>query len=163
MMEHDPRVSFRHKGEQPPRNTFNHSRAPEVQDDELEPIRRLDASGKEMYDAFRISPRREEHLEMRFVAEVWHFPRFLDMVEIIPNQRKGTEIALLFPTYAVFIWGRNLLRVVYALKAHRCAFIEQYRKDIFAPVEDEKAPFISLMELKTRKEADEYFAKLRVT
>src|SRR5215475_11493790 len=136
-MEHNPRVPSR-------------LRAPKVQDNELEPIRRFDASGKEIYEAFRVSPRREEHLEIRLASESWQFPRFLDMANIIPDQREGTKIALFFPTCAIFIAGKNLVRLVYALKAHRCAFIEQYREDIFAPVEDEDAPFIGLIELKMR-------------
>lgn len=155
----DPLAPFRRTGQrqppsgQPPKPPIDTNVLPfETSDGELEPSRKFDGSGREVYQAFRISPRREEHLEIRFAAEAWHFPRFLDVVEIMANQRQGTEIVLFFPTYAVFIGGRNLQQLVYVLKAHRCAFVEEYRKDIFAPIEDEKAPLVSSIELKMRKD-----------
>lgn len=124
---------------------------PKVQaDDVLEPPREFNISGQEIYKAFRPSPRREEHLEIRLASSAWHIPRFFDLIEIIPNQRKGTEIVLLFPNYGVFITGKNLLSVIYVLKAHRCAFIEEYHSEKFPPVEDENAPFISSIELRPR-------------
>jgi hypothetical protein len=116
----------------------------------LEPRRRFDGGGREIYEAFRVSPRREEHLEIRPAMAVWGAPRFFDLEDIIPDQRRGTEIVLMFPKYAVLIGGRNLQRLFYALKQHRCAFMEQYHPDKFAPVEDGNAAFIETIELKTR-------------
>jgi hypothetical protein len=165
-MDIDPLAKYRRRqkpvegqpvteSQQPPQPPTDSNVLPfETKDDELEPSRKFDGTGREVYQAFRVSPRREEHLEIRCASEAWHFPRFLDMVEIIPNQRQGTEIVLLFPHFAVFIGGRNLQQLVYALKAHRCAFVEEYHKDIFAPIEDEKAPFVSLIELKVRADGD---------
>jgi hypothetical protein len=119
----------------------------------LEPLREFNTSSQEIYCAFRVSPRREDHLEIRMASEAWQLPRFFDLYRIIPNQRLGTEIVLLFPEFGVFIAGRNLLPVMYAIKAHRCAFIEAYHGEKFAPVgKEDKAPFISSIELREREE-----------
>jgi hypothetical protein len=164
-MARDRLEQFRRKEQQPPAQRpsaapASQSPLPEVPHEKampealagevLEPLREFNTSGQEIYRAFRPSSRREDHLEIRLAADAWQLPRFFDMQRIIINQRLGTEIVLLFPEFGVFITGRNLLPVLYVIKAHRCAFIEAYHSGKFAPVEDENVPFISSLELKSR-------------
>jgi hypothetical protein len=164
-MARDRLDQFKRRGQQPPEpkssaastlqsplsETLHKETVPEGSGDEvLEPLRQFDVSGQELYQAFRISPRREDYLEIRLASEAWQLPRFFDMRRIVVNQRLGTEIVLLFPEFGVFITGKNLLPVLYAIKTHRCAFIEAYHAEKFAPVEDKNTPFISSIALKER-------------
>jgi hypothetical protein len=68
--------------DQRPRNTSGTSHAPEAQNDELEPSRRFDGSGREIYEAFRVSARRCEHLEIRCAVDSWSFPHYMGLSDM---------------------------------------------------------------------------------
>ena len=139
-MGRDPLEQFRRP---PEPNTTRQPQAPQpakppkpqIEEDELEPPRQFDPrTGKEMYHAFRISLRKRDRLELRPESGEWLFPRYFDMADMIVNRRAGTEIVLQFPLYAVFIEGRNLQQLVYALKESRCNFIEAYDSETSLPL-----------------------------
>ncbi len=137
-----PRKPQQGKGSPPPGQP---PPAPTPQEaDELEPPGEIDPrTGKEVYHAFRVSSRKLDRLEIRPEAGVFVMPRYFDMRDIVPNRRIGTEIVLPFPAYDVFVSGRCLKQIIYALKESRCVYIEAYDPDFHAPVADDgTTPFI---------------------
>jgi hypothetical protein len=143
-MARDPLDQFRRPQQQPQAQRPPQSPpVPPVEGEELEPPRQFDPrTGKEIYQAFRISLRKRDRLEIRPEAGPWLFPRYFDMRDMIVNRRAGTEIVLPYPAYEVFIEGRHLQQLVYALKESRCDFIEAYDPNTHAPVMESDAPFI---------------------
>lgn len=162
MTTRDPLEPFRRSGQQPPPPPAQRPAVP-IENEEVDPPPKLDPrTGKEVYEAYRVSTsRRVEHLEIRPALAAWEMPRYFDLSTISVNQHAGTEIVLQFPLYAVFITGRNLQALAYALKWHRCHMIQAYHPERFAPVmEDEKAPFIQSIRLhmKIRQPAEDQHA-----
>jgi len=167
-MERDPLKQFRPRGQQPqssqpaPRlseaqvNPVSQSPGPE---DELAPSpRQFDPkTGREVYEAFRVSLRKRDRLELRFTMQAWLFPRYFDLRDMSANGYHGTEIVLIFPVYDILIAGRNLQSVLYALKESRAVFIQDYHPEAFAPIDDESVPFIESMtvRVKTGRPTDE--------
>lgn len=149
----DPLDRFRRRDEQQPANapppslpqTAQPRFAAQMEDEELEPPRRFDRNGKEMYEAFRVRIRPCDRLEIRPMLGSWQYPRYFDLADMTVNGRAGTEIVLHFPLYNVFVKGRNLQRLVYALKESRCNFIQDYHPNEFAPVTDAQEPFIETL------------------
>lgn len=118
-----------------------------TEDEELKQLERPPEkdprTGMPVYEAYRpATTRRVEHLEIRLATADWPMPRYFDLSLIDVNQNLGTEIVLQFPLFAVFIAGRNLQPVIFALKWHRCHMLQEYHPEKFAPVEDEQAAFI---------------------
>jgi hypothetical protein len=156
MTTRDPLEQFRQKG-QPSQQPAASQKSPlpdaPVADEELDPLPKLDPrTGREVYEAYRnATTRRVEHLEIRPALSAWEMPRYFDMSGITVNQNLGTEIVLQFPGYSVFIAGRNLQALSYALKWHRCHMIQEYHPEKFAPLlDDEKTPVIQSLRLQLR-------------
>ncbi len=152
-MERDPLDQFRRPEQQrqAQRPLSSQPPAPSGESEELEPPRQFDSrTGKEIYQAFRISIRKRDRLEIRPEAGAWLFPRYFDMRDMIVNRREGTEIVLPYPAYEVFIAGRHLQQLVYALKESRCDYIETYDPGTHAPVKESDAPFIQSIRVVTK-------------
>jgi hypothetical protein len=164
MATRDPLEQFRRSGQAqtPPTaqpTTAQPLKPPaSVADEELDSPPKFDPrTGREVYEPYHIATtRRVEHLEIRPALTSWEMPRYFDMSNISVNQHLGTEIVLQFPLYAVFIAGRNLQALAYALKWHRCHMIQEYHPQKFAPLmEDEHAPFIQSIHLRMKVQQPE--------
>lgn len=136
---------------------------PDAADDELNPPPpKFDPKGQEIYQAYRVSMRKCDRLEIRCKNGVWQYPRYFDLRDMSADARQGTQITLHFPLYDIFIEGRNLQHCIYALRQSRCDYIQEFKAENFSPEnpEGQTAAFIQSIAIMVKQPAPQQAPKV---
>lgn len=134
-MANDPLAAFRRQ--QPSTGSYPQAVSPQQA-----------ATGLKPYKAFEIRERAAERLEIRRVLGETHAPSYRYLMDVSFNGQYGTELLLVYSFLLVKIKGKNLQPVIHAILEGRCAFIQDFHSNEFAPPQ-ENEPVIASIEFPT--------------
>jgi len=142
-LANDPLAAFRR---QPQTASFN------PQTVSSQPPAQQAAPGLKPYKAFDTRERAPERLEIRRVLGETHAPSYRYLMDVAFNGEFGTELLLVYSFLLVKIKGRNLYPIIRALLEGRCAFLQDFHPNEFAPPQGNE-PVIESITFPTESES----------
>jgi hypothetical protein len=87
-------------------------------------------------------------LQIRGRNDSVNSPGYNILLNVTHDGKRGTFIILVYTVLMVFVQGRNLQRVVYAIENGMADFIQEFDPEIWEKPEDETKAFIESIEVK---------------
>ena len=79
--------------------------------------------------------------------ELEHSPSNTMLLNVTSDGTKGTYFIIVYSILAVEVHGRNLEKIVHAIRRRSADFIQQYHAALWPEPADQNAPFISSIKI----------------